>query len=284
MKRPWFPLYVADFVADTLHLTAEQTGAYVLLLMHYWQHRGLPSDDRILSRISRVHPPHWPRTREVLRQFFVPQEGGSWVSKRMELELNKTDEISNKRKAAAEQMLSKRAANVVHLRTHARASSHPQSQLQRKEDRKKEVSPSEKLVHLWPDDFAERFWQQYPRKAGKKVAIKALTGVRDRDEVSFEVLMAAVARYGAAGLDQQYICHPTTWINQGRWADEPASSNNGHIGKQPNGRINGSEQATRLADELRARERAAGIGGAPSAVGGDRPRIGDVEFLPPERR
>lgn len=38
MKRPWMPLYIGDFIADTAHLSAEETGAYILLIMHYWVH------------------------------------------------------------------------------------------------------------------------------------------------------------------------------------------------------------------------------------------------------
>ena len=57
--RPWMPLYVGDYRADTNHLSAAQHGAYLLLIMHYWQHDGLPEDDRSLQKISGLTPHQW---------------------------------------------------------------------------------------------------------------------------------------------------------------------------------------------------------------------------------
>lgn len=52
--------------------------------------------------------------------------------------------------------------------------------------------------------------------------MKALA--KTRKLVSFEVLMRGVARYVAQierkRTEPQYVAHPTTWLNQGRWDDE----------------------------------------------------------------
>ena len=39
---PYMQFYVADYLADTTHLTAEEHGAYMLLLFSYWQLRRAP--------------------------------------------------------------------------------------------------------------------------------------------------------------------------------------------------------------------------------------------------
>jgi uncharacterized protein YdaU (DUF1376 family) len=123
--RPWMPLYIADYLADTAHLGAYQSGAYLHLIMHQWQHGGLPADERALCRIAKVQPPHWPRMRKVLAPFFGnPKRGGSWIQKRTALELTKATEISSKRKAAALQMHGKRTARAEQKQTQ------PQSQSQ----------------------------------------------------------------------------------------------------------------------------------------------------------
>src|SRR5262252_470300 len=121
------PLYVADYLADTAHLSAAQSGAYLHLIMHYWQHGGLPDDDDKLARIARMRIEDWRRHRGTVEAFFQPR----WVHPRIDSELNRSNEISNKRKAAAQQLHSKCIANAEQLHTHARASSQPQSQLQR---------------------------------------------------------------------------------------------------------------------------------------------------------
>jgi uncharacterized protein YdaU (DUF1376 family) len=124
-KRPWMPLYIGDFLADTMHLNCQETGAYIRLIMHAWHSGGfVPGDDEGLTRIVRCHPPHWPRLRKILEPFFdLTKTPGSWYSKRVGLELAKTEEISNKRKVAAQQMLSKRSANAQQMHTHSHSHS-----------------------------------------------------------------------------------------------------------------------------------------------------------------
>lgn len=90
MNRPWMPLYVADYRADTAHLDTAQHGAYLLLIMHYWQTGGLPDDDAQLARITCMKPAEWRRARPVIRPFF----GDGWKHKRIEFELTEAARIS----------------------------------------------------------------------------------------------------------------------------------------------------------------------------------------------
>lgn len=76
------------------------------------------------------------------------------------------------------------------------------------------------------DDGGENFktfWSAYPKKAGKDAAKKAFVK-RKFDEQAFEKVMAALNEQKAseqwvkdAG---QFIPHPATWLNQGRFDDE----------------------------------------------------------------
>jgi hypothetical protein len=102
----------------------------------------------------------------------------------------------------------------------------------------KEIDSTETGFDAW--------WKQYPRKIGKPLAkAKYLaivsggmdTKTLDRDSGSFvpisisathEELMEGVKRYRDEQIDKKtykvkddgkYICHPATWLNQGRWMD-----------------------------------------------------------------
>lgn len=83
MSRAWMPLYVADYLADTGHLTTAEHGAYLLLIMHYWSNGGLPDDERKLARIARMTPDEWAEARDTVAELF--QDG--WKHKRIEKEL-----------------------------------------------------------------------------------------------------------------------------------------------------------------------------------------------------
>ncbi|GAU86005.1 primosomal protein I [Bosea sp. BIWAKO-01] len=91
------PFYVADYLADTGHLSAAEHGGYLLLIMHYWQNGGLPTEDRRLARIARMSTAEWGESRDVLADLFA--EG--WVHKRIDAELKAAAEVSEKARAKA---------------------------------------------------------------------------------------------------------------------------------------------------------------------------------------
>jgi uncharacterized protein YdaU (DUF1376 family) len=83
----WMPLYWGDLLADTLHLSRGQFGAYVLLIGAYWRTgKPLPDNDAWLRNVARYDVRDWVRDKSVLASFFTV-ENGAWTHKRVEREL-----------------------------------------------------------------------------------------------------------------------------------------------------------------------------------------------------
>ncbi len=95
-SRPWMPFYVADYLGDTGHLTTVEHGAYLLLIMHYWQAGGLPNDTKKLQRITKLTHRDWEKVRDTIAGFF----NDGWRHKRIDSELAKASKMLMKRSAA----------------------------------------------------------------------------------------------------------------------------------------------------------------------------------------
>lgn len=125
MKYQFMPMFWGDFFANTLHLTTQEVGAYVLLIGHAWEHDGkIAVED--LQRVARVSNRNWHKVRHRVTPFFdTLSDATSWTSERVLLELTKAAEISNKRKGAALQMHSKSRANASGLHENATCKTTP---------------------------------------------------------------------------------------------------------------------------------------------------------------
>jgi uncharacterized protein YdaU (DUF1376 family) len=96
-KRPWMPLYVADYLGDTAHLNTAEHGAYLLLIMHYWTKGRLPLSEESIQRITRMTNRQWKKSRDVLKSFFV----ADWRHHRVEKEIAQAIEKSRVNSANA---------------------------------------------------------------------------------------------------------------------------------------------------------------------------------------
>jgi uncharacterized protein YdaU (DUF1376 family) len=122
VKYPWMPLFNGDLLANTLHLSAQEFGAYMLLIIHAWEFKAKVKVADA-QRIARVGNRHWAEVRATLAPFFDPPGGllgGALevVHTRVATELAIAAEMSNKRKTAAEQMHANRRARAEQVHIH----------------------------------------------------------------------------------------------------------------------------------------------------------------------
>ena len=84
----------------------------------------------------------------------------------------------------------------------------------------------------------ETFWKLYPRKVDKgKAKTKWNQLCHRKDRPIWIHIQQAIQRQSSTDrwADPKFIPHPTTWLNQERWLDDPEAMNDGAVEKVPAG-------------------------------------------------
>lgn len=135
----FMPIYVGDYLADTSELSAEEHGAYLLLMMGAWRRGGrLPVDPTLLSRIAAVSRPRWPRVWGMIERFF-DVDGDALVQRRVTRELAIA---MGKKETASRKGLSGAEARWGSARVNAQPSGTGMPQASAKESVTDGISPS----------------------------------------------------------------------------------------------------------------------------------------------
>lgn len=232
----FMPLMVGDYLKDTGHLTTEQHGAYLLLLMAYWARGGaLVADDARLAATARLTPQQWAKHRGVLSEFFIERDG-QWINKRSEEEIAlakmKMDAKARAGSSGANARWQKDGRRIATaLRPHEKQGGKVGADAMPKQ------CPSSSPSHIPPDggmtrappisDF-ERFFEAYPKRQGDpegaaEVAWESLKKGGELPEI--DALIDAVNRWKAARkleADPPFVPFAKTWLAEKRWNDWPA--------------------------------------------------------------
>lgn len=105
---PWFAFDREAYLRDTMHLTTEEHGAYLLLMLAYYgTGKPLPGYDRALASITKLTLERWATAKVGLEPLFQIEEG-VWKHKRIERELL---EASSKHAKAVERAKTASAAS-----------------------------------------------------------------------------------------------------------------------------------------------------------------------------
>lgn len=102
MSIPYLPLYVADYEADTAHLSIEEDGAYTRLLRLCWRTPGcsVPDDADWIMRRLRVTRSEYDRVVEPIIAEFFQRAKGRVFSPRLQREKDRIESVSQKRSEA----------------------------------------------------------------------------------------------------------------------------------------------------------------------------------------
>jgi uncharacterized protein YdaU (DUF1376 family) len=212
---PALPLWTDAYLGDTTHLTTIEHGAYLLLLMAMWRANGsLPDDDRMLARYTKLTAGQWARIAPTVRPFFR-SENGRISQGRLTDELKHVRQHSTKQSNAAKARWLK--SNDTNDATAMPNECHGNAPTPTPTPKGKEIGKPISSAH---DGFDE-FWQAVPRKIAKPKAQEAFAKALRKTDAG--TIIAAMRRYAEArmGEEPKYTAHPASWLDAGRWTDEP---------------------------------------------------------------
>lgn len=271
--RPWYKRYGADFVHGTLGLSLEEKGAYSLCLDLIYDRGGpIPDDPRWLAGVCGVSVRKWKSIRNrLIKTGKIVARDGVISNFRAEKEIEKLSKTSRKHAENGAKGGEKRAENEARSNENndlGQAGLKHRARNQRLETRIEDshTDVCESSAREWPHDAFDQFWQAYPHRVGKSAVSRWWGWNFPSADFSFEDLMSAVRRYSEHKPPDRQWCNPLTWLQDGRWADEPDTT--------PIRKTDGPTPAEQRSAPLRAatkrflgRVNAAGDGAANEPVG-----------------
>lgn len=86
---------------------------------------------------------------------------------------------------------------------------------------KDKIKESKKVEESYSDDF-EMFWKEYPEKIGKGKAYDSWKklSTTQKEKCVVQIKLQVENKHFTNKRGEDYIPHPTTWLNQKRWEDE----------------------------------------------------------------
>lgn len=105
---PYWQLYIADYDADTAHLTTEEHGAYLTLMKCYWS-TGKPLRADRIKTLLKIPPERIEAVKACIAEFFIEKDG-FWYHPRLEADLEAVKDLIGKRSEAGKASARARAA------------------------------------------------------------------------------------------------------------------------------------------------------------------------------
>ena len=276
---PYLPLFPADYLADTQHLTTEQHGAYFLLLMNYWQ-TGKPLDNsnERLATVARLSNIRWKSVRPSLIPFFQIDSENQWWHGRVEFELARVLKKSEKSSYAGKESARKRRNKEIEAFEREKGLNHStdvenalngrshsvQPKLNQAEAEAEAHTEADKNKRLVQTKF-EQFWKIYPRRDGKKKA--AISFEKALKVATIEVILEGIEKYVNGAIQNGQIpAMPATWLNGERWNDERQEKNNLVPYSQSSGFSRGDLKRIEFAQRYEAESSKSTLGGISNAT------------------
>lgn len=159
-KHPWFAFYPRDYERDTWDLSLIEHGAYLKLMVHYYETtEPIPDDAGKLQKICRAHSEEELQAiSRIISRFFVKKDDG-YHHRRCDSEIRKARKISRVRRQAR---LHKRKTIVNQKPSFSAIQSQPQSQSHTQKERSTAKAADEK-----PENYFQLIFEHFKKRSGQ---------------------------------------------------------------------------------------------------------------------
>jgi uncharacterized protein YdaU (DUF1376 family) len=223
--------HIKDFNNATRHLTRVERSIYSdAIELYYETEAQLTLDFDKLARVLLVTQDERPALVDVLNDFFEKTETG-YKHNRCDEEIAKFHAKASKAKASADARWgvkdSERNANAYRTQCEGNANQQPTTNNQQPILKPKPIRQKKHLADGVVVDHFQEFWQAYPKKVGKSDAEKAFKKANPNIDLVLRALswQRECEQWQKQG--GQFIPNPSTYLNQGRWLDEPNNEQGG---------------------------------------------------------
>lgn len=221
----FFKLYIGDYQRDTAHLSIAEHGAYMLMLQHYYATESPLPTGKALHRMLRAQDKTERDAIDSIVSKFWNETSDGLVNERADAEITKAAAQADTNRTIALQREALRKAKREQHEGSTNRATNDQPNHSHTPEKREETPPTPRKrgsVCGFPPGF-DRFWSAYPRKIGKDKAAQAFAK-RKPDAEMIEVMLGAIEVQKLSEQWRkdkgQFIPHPSTWINGGRWMDE----------------------------------------------------------------
>lgn len=203
MQRPWFPFYFSDFYASTVGWPFGARECYLALLCYQWDHGSIPIDDsEMCRRICNCESRLWKRNSEYAMSKFDSQGRNA----RMLQEMDKCQEISEKRREAVNKRYTNTPTNVgTNVGTKEYTPTPTPTPTVTKKVSKKVTPPSGVVTKFKPPEWVpEEAWKGFVEMRqrirapltdrAKALAVRSLERLRDEGGDVGEILEQSIER------------------------------------------------------------------------------------------
>lgn len=214
----YLPLITGDYLKKTMSLSQGEHGAYLLLLIHYWDTRSpLPKDQEELYRIARASTEGERKNVDKILCKFFKQNRRGFVQKTMEEIIKKANDLRAKR-AEAGRKGGKKTAKQLQSKCLSKRGSKTQA-IQRHKQTRTPLTPLGGGV----GQYAHRFKELYPKKTRMDDALEHWRE-KNLEEEGYAIIHAVKTLANAEQWTKKnghYVPKPLKFLEERQWESVP---------------------------------------------------------------